>query len=393
MTEDWAGSDQPEEQPEMVDWALAVQTAKRFTKPGPQVSRDEAAEIVAELRAGAAMAEGHVRGYTGLATSGVAAPVVVIDRHGWVQANADGFQTLMRPLVDKLVEARGAPSAVAGALGARVTGLEVGALLGYLSGRVLGQFDPFWFGSADGRVDVSTPPVRAAATDGQPSDSTALALPETGRMLLVAPNIVHTERELDVNPQDFRLWVCLHEETHRVQFTAVPWLRQHLMSQVEGLVDATRLDPGALMQTLREGVARVARATKGEGGEMSLLDLVQTPAQREIVDRITALMSLLEGHADVVMDGVGPEVIGSVATIRKRFNERRKGGGSLDQMLRRLLGLEAKMRQYRDGATFVRGVLDQVGMEGFNRVWSAPNTLPTRAEITDPEAWVRRVHD
>ncbi|MPZ93509.1 MAG: coenzyme F420 biosynthesis-associated protein [Propionibacteriales bacterium] len=353
----------------MVDWELAAQTAKRFLRPGPEVSHADARTIVTELRAGAEQSEGHVRAFTGLHTATATAPVVVIDRGGWVQANTDGFRMLMRPVVDKVVSSRGTPSPMAAAVGSRITGLEVGALLGYLAGRVLGQFDPFW--------------------QGRPGhDDNA-----TGRMLLVAPNIVHTERELDVDPHDFRLWVCLHEETHRVQFTAVPWMREHLMTEIGALVDATELDPAALGATLREGVERLTRATKGElGSEFSLLDLVQTPAQREIVDRITATMSLLEGHADVVMDGVGPDVIPSVEVIRKKFDSRRKGGGALDQLLRRLLGFDAKMRQYRDGAAFVRGAVDAVGMDGFNQVWASPDNLPSKLEIGDPAAWVRRVH-
>jgi coenzyme F420 biosynthesis associated uncharacterized protein len=122
-----------------------------------------------------------------------------------------------------------------------------------------------------------------------------------------------------------------------------------------------------------------------------MLDLVSTPEQKEILDRVTGVMSLLEGHADVVMDGVGPTVIPSVAQIRKKFNQRRQGVGTLDKLLRRLLGLDAKMAQYRDGAVFVRHVVDRVGMEEFNAVWSGPDSLPSKAEITDPDAWVARV--
>jgi coenzyme F420 biosynthesis associated uncharacterized protein len=122
------------------------------------------------------------------------------------------------------------------------------------------------------------------------------------------------------------------------------------------------------------------------------MDLFSTPEQREVMDRITGVMSLLEGHADVVMDGVGPSVIPSVEEIRSKFNERRKGAGYVDRVLRRLLGMDAKMAQYRDGAAFVRGVVDRVGMDGFNAVWSEPAALPSKAEIGDPQAWVRRVH-
>lgn len=120
--------------------------------------------------------------------------------------------------------------------------------------------------------------------------------------------------------------------------------------------------------------------------------MVQTPRQREILARLTAVMSLLEGHADVVMDGVGPSVVPSVGEIREKFQRRRdRGAGRLDLMLRKLLGMDAKLRQYQDGAVFVRGVLDRIGMDGFNRVWTSPNTLPTREEIQNPAAWVARV--
>jgi coenzyme F420 biosynthesis associated uncharacterized protein len=142
---------------------------------------------------------------------------------------------------------------------------------------------------------------------------------------------------------------------------------------------------------LTEAVKRLGDVVRGDD-DTSLMDLFSTPEQRVVMDRITGVMSLLEGHADVVMDGVGPSVIPSVEEIRSKFNERRKGAGYLDRVLRRLLGMDAKMAQYRDGATFVRGVIDRVGMDGFNAVWSEPAALPSKAEIGDPQAWVRRVH-
>ena len=210
---------------------------------------------------------------------------------------------------------------------------------------------------------------------------------EAGRLLLVAPNVVHLERELDVDPTDFRLWVCLHEETHRVQFAAVPWMREHLRSLI-GEATGT-MDPQLVLGDL---VKRAARVARGDGGDASLMELLSSPEQRELLDRVTGVMSLLEGHADVVMDGVGPSVIPSVRQIRRKFTTRRAGLGTVDRMVRRLLGLDAKMAQYRDGAVFVRQVVDTVGMEGFNAVWSGPEALPSRAEIHDPQAWVARVH-
>ncbi len=175
-----------------------------------------------------------------------------------------------------------------------------------------------------------------------------------------------------------------------MQFAAVPWLREYLTDQVAQVVDSADLDPAVIAQMLRNAVQRIVEGL-GSNIEISLVDLVQTPAQREIVDRITAVMSLLEGHADVVMDSVGPEVIPTVAAIRDKFTVRRQGQG-FDKIIRKLLGLDAKMRQYRDGAAFCKTVIGRIGMDGLNKVWTSPNTLPTRAEIADPELWLSRVH-
>jgi len=171
-----------------------------------------------------------------------------------------------------------------------------------------------------------------------------------------------------------------------VQFTAVSWMRDHIFSEFNRLADT--VEPQRLLD---EGVKRFAEAVR-KGRPGSLLDLMGSPEQKEILDRVTGVMSLLEGHADFVMDGVGPSVIPSVETIRGKFDERRKGVGTLDRLLRRLLGLEAKMAQYRDGARFVRAVVDKVGMDGFNAVWASSEHLPSLTEIHDPDAWVARVH-
>lgn len=342
---------------QMIDWEFAAAVGTRAAPPQPEVTARQAEEVVAELREGARRSTALVRDFTGLdATGDDRAPVLVVDRAGWIRANTESFATLMDPLVARLTEKRGAPNpgSIAHAVGSRVTGAEVGALLSFLSSKVLGQFDPFHG--------------------------------EAGRLLLVAPNVVHLERELRVVPGDFRLWVCLHEETHRVQFTAVPWMRDHMRSLV-GRVSGT-VDPQV---DLGEMVRKAAEVVRGRDSG-SLMEAMSSPEQRELIDEITALMSLLEGHADVVMDGVGPSVIPTVGDIRTKFTTRRAGLGALDRLVRRLLGLEAKMAQYRDGAVFVRTVVETVGMEGFNAVWSGPETLPTRAEIHDPQAWVARVH-
>lgn len=370
----------------MVDWNLAVSTATRLGRPGPEVGREEARGIVAELRRHATASQEHVRGFTRLAPAGGEAaetPVLVVDRPGWVRANVAGFRELLSPLLGKVQERRAnlPGGAVLGAVGGKVTGVEVGMLLSFLSSRVLGQYETFAPASRD----------LPGGADGG------------GRLLLVAPNIVHVERELEVDPHDFRLWVCLHEETHRTQFTAVPWLRDHLRMEIQSFLEQTDIDPSTLLERLREAAQALTGGKPGEksgDGERegteerpSLVELVQTPAQREILGRLTAVMSLLEGHADYVMDGVGPQVVPTVTEIREKFQKRRAtGAGRLDLALRKLLGLDAKLRQYRDGERFVRAVVDEVGMEGFNRVWTSPNTLPTKAEIAEPAEWIARVH-
>ncbi|OKI07283.1 coenzyme F420 biosynthesis-associated protein [Streptomyces sp. CB02923] len=375
---------------EMVDWNLAVATATRFVRPGPEVSRDEARAIVAELRRHAKSSEEHVRAFTRMVqpeTEGPPGseqsheqahdtPVLVVDRAGWIKANVAGFRAVLKPLLQKMEERRSSVpgGAVLGAVGGKVTGVELGMLLSFLASRVLGQYETFAPASRD----------LPAAAQG-------------GRLLLVAPNIVHVERELEVDPHDFRMWVCLHEETHRTQFTAVPWLRDHIEGEIQSFLGETEIDPGTLLERLREAAQSLTggrpEGEEADEGGRSFVDLVQTPAQREILARLTAVMSLLEGHADYVMDGVGPDVVPSVAEIREKFQKRRaSGAGRLDQALRKLLGLDAKLRQYRDGERFVRAVVDEVGMDGFNRVWTSPNTLPTKQEIAKPADWVARVH-
>ncbi|MFF3394656.1 zinc-dependent metalloprotease [Streptomyces sp. NPDC002669] len=364
---------------QMVDWNLAVATATRLVRPGPEISREEAREVVAELRRHARASEEHVRSFTRMIPEGAEpedTPVLVVDRAGWIKANVAGFRELLGPLLGKMQDRRAgtAGGAVLGAVGGKVTGVEVGMLLSFLASRVLGQYETF-----------------APATRELPASAGG------GRLLLVAPNIVHVERELDVDPHDFRLWVALHEETHRTQFTGVPWLRDHLQGEIQSFLDETDVDPMTVLERLREAAQSLAggrpEGETGEDGGRSLVELVQTPSQREILGRLTAVMSLLEGHADYVMDGVGPEVVSSVGEIREKFQQRRARGASrLDQALRKLLGLDAKLRQYRDGERFVRAVVDEVGMDGFNRVWTSPNTLPTKAEIAKPADWVARVH-
>jgi len=367
----------------LIDWELATATAIKLAPRGPAVTRDEAFGAVAQLRELAVDADDHVAAFTGMKAPHPHEPASVVDRTGWVKGNVGGFQIVMAPLLEKLAKRRSAKvgGPVLSAVGSRVTGAQVGVLLAYLSGKVLGQYELF-LPPSNGRERL-------------------------GRLTLVAPNIVAAERQLNVDPRDFRLWVCVHEGTHRMQFTAVPWLRSHVQDEISAFLAASDLDASAMLERLRsvadavrDNVRDNVRRRTG-GGEhdsdlesdrvTSLLDAVQTPEQRAIMNRLTAVMTLLEGHGEYVMNGVGPEVIASVDEIGRKFGERRRGQNPADRLVRKLFGLDTKARQYTEGAAFVKAVVDRAGMTAFNRVWTSPNTLPTKAEIANPQSWMSRV--
>jgi len=341
----------------LVDWSVAASTGAMLARGGPSVPRHEAELAVAELRDLSVDAERYVRELTGLGRDLPVKQGEVVDRPGWVRSAAAGLDELTSRAVPPERTSRLASLVAGGA------GVQTGVVLAFLGSRVLGQYDPFGGPGAE------------------------------GSLVLVAPNVVTAQRAMKVSGRDFRMWVCLHECTHRLQFTAVDWLRDYFAGQVGELVGGL----SGSEETLSAALSRLPgslRALRGSDSQdvMGLAEILQSPAQRAVFDRLIALSTLLEGHADYVMDAVGPDVVPSVATIRRRFTERRKGGGVLDRLLRTLLGIDAKVRQYEQGAAFTRHVVGAVGMDGFNAVWTSPETLPTRAEIKDPQAWVRRVH-
>jgi coenzyme F420 biosynthesis associated uncharacterized protein len=177
-----------------------------------------------------------------------------------------------------------------------------------------------------------------------------------------------------------------------VQFTAVPWLRDHLLDEVKALTDAMDTDPEALKERLSGAVGELVKVVRGQDDGSGLINVVASPEQRAIIDRVTAFMSLVEGHAEYVMNAVSPAVIPSQPEIEQRFAQRRRRGGNpLDRLLRRLLGMDAKTKQYTDGALFVRTVVDRVGLDGFNTIWTSRETLPSKAEIAEPPRWIARV--
>lgn len=334
----------------VVDTDLAASVAARLAPAGPSLSLTEAADAVNMLRDLTDEAEQHVRDVTGL--KGRVGPATVVDRAGWSRANVEGFNVVLAPLEDTLLAKQ---NRVAAAVTAKVSAVQIGTILSWMSSKVLGQYEAF---QAEG---------------------------QEGRLLLVAPNIVETERRLEVDPRDFRLWVAVHEVTHRTQFTAVPWMHDHVRSEITNLLQAAKLDdPDAL-------IARLKQVASGPRSG-SLVELLQTPEQKLVMDRVTAFMSLLEGHAEHVMDAVGPAVIPTVGHIRDRFQERRADRGNpFERVLRRLLGLDLKAKQYAEGSVFVSTAVQALGMDGFNRIWESPAMLPTLEEIRTPEDWVARM--
>lgn len=337
-----------------VDWEFAATVGQRLVRPGPLFSDYTRRQVVDELTSAAAKAEPPVRDVTGLVTNGAVPAARVVDRPEWVRAAAES----MRVMTSGTEKPRGFVTG-------RVTGAQTGAVLAFVSSGILGQYDPF-----------------AAAKEGC--------------LLLVYPNVIAVERQLRIEPSEFRLWVCLHEVTHRVQFTATPWLADYMSESLGRLTQGAADDIGQVASRLADYVRSRGDNTSGaEGGPAGILGLVralQSEPQRQALDQLLVLGTLLEGHADHVMDAVGPMVVPSVATIRRRFDERRhRKQPPLQRLLRALLGLDAKLNQYTRGKAFVDQVVNRVGMQRFNAVWSAPETLPLPAEIDNPQRWIDRV--
>ncbi|SDJ05346.1 zinc-dependent metalloprotease [Arthrobacter cupressi] len=357
----------------LINWELAASTAARLAPPGPALSRAEIGKAVNSLRRSAEISVPHVHEITGLEAARDLrdSHVLVVDRASWSKANAQSFAVMLQPALKQMLDSRrgAALTPAAAATSGAITGSQLGAVLAFLSSKVLGQYDPF----------------AALAPESK--------APPGGRLLLVAPNIISVERELNVDPDDFRLWVCLHEQTHRVQFAAAPWLRHHMLDEIEKLSTHLLGNVDSLMERA-SAAARSLRDRSGPGDlprRGAILDLLQNPEEKASISHLTAVMSLLEGHANVVMDAVDSSLVPSVKTIRQRFNDRGKDRGVIEKFIRSLLGLDAKMRQYSDGAKFVRAVVAVAGMEGLNRVWESAEHLPTEEEIHDAKLWLERM--
>ena len=339
-----------------IDWSLAATVGKRLVRPGPKVTEYTLDAAQAELADAAVRAEGPVREVTGLADGLRVPSALVVDRRGWVDAASQS----MRSMLDGDGDESG------GGLSGKVGGLQAGGLLAFLAGAILGQYDPF-----------------------TPSGSDSSGPQNPGVLMLVTPNIIAVERSLRVVPSDFRLWVCLHEVTHRVQFSANPWLRQYMLDNIAVLTS----DAG---ESVTDVVARINSAVRGgakrEKGVIGVMQMLQTPKQYEAFTRMMMLGTLLEGHADHVMDAVGPAQVPTVEQIRASFDKRRTAPRNpVQRIIRALIGMDAKLAQYIRGKAFVDEVVGTVGMERFNTIWTNAETLPRPDEIDEPSRWIARV--
>lgn len=337
-----------------VDWRFAATVGEWLARTGPPATDYTRRQIIEDLAGAAKAAEPPVRDVTGLHTSDVVPDARIVDRPEWIRAAAESMRIMT-----------GGTDKPRGFVSGRVTGAQTGAVLAFAASAILGQFDPF--------------------------------VGDTGCLLLVYPNVLAVERQLRVEPSDFRLWVCLHEVTHRVQFTANPWLSGYMARALGVLTQESADDVGEI-------VARLADLVRGRGessagspdahvpGVLGLMRAVQSEPQRQALDQLLMLVTVLEGHADHVMDAVGPVVVPSVATIRSRFDDRRhRKQPPLQRLLRALLGIDAKISQYTRGKAFVDHVVGRVGMERFNTIWTGPETMPLPIEIEDPGRWIDRV--
>ncbi len=368
-----------------VDWATARSVAARITRDDEFASSYKAQSLRDDMAELTPQAETLVEGETGLVSLAGPAKVKVVDRTEWVDVNLAAFDRLMRPLLAKLdrhaEEAKsesGEPSTVrqilapvgkvvnaaAGRVGPKVAGGELGVLLGWMSGRVVGQYDLL------------------VIEEERPEDQ--------DWVYYVGPNVLALEERYGFPPEEFRLWVAIHECTHRAQFTGVPWLRPHFLGLVEELIDAVDPDPKHFVDTIKRLAEqkRNGEAVLDNGG---LSTLFATPEQKAVMDRMTGLMSLLEGHGDIVMDRAGEDLIPSQPRFHRVFANRRARASGPAKVLQRLLGFEAKLAQYVEGERFVNEVERAGGRSLFDRVWETPEHLPTGAEIKDPAQWIQRM--
>jgi coenzyme F420 biosynthesis associated uncharacterized protein len=341
-----------------IDWGLAERVARRFSGREPLAASYLAGSLRADFTEVTAEAEALVAEHTGLHAPGPARAEVV-DRKAWVSANVSSMRNLLAPLTAR-VGARMAASRAA-PIGRRIAGTETGVLLGYLSQRVLGQYDMLVFDD-----DVSADAV-----------------------YYVGGNVLALEKRFAFRPRDFRLWIAIHEVTHRAQFTGVPWMKGYYLSLVESALASIDPDPRRLVQALARAADefRNGRNPLDDGG---LVALLASEEQRGALANVQALMSLVEGHGNAVMNRLGREHVAGQARMARVLHARRQSTGAA-ALVQKLVGIDSKMRQYEVGEAFVAAVEREAGPRGIDAAWRGPEYLPTVDELSHPLDWLTRV--
>ena len=308
------------------------------------------------------MAEELVAQETGLRSLAGPARARLANRPDWIRANIASFQRLLRPLLDKFTE-RLEASPIA-PVAKKMAGAEVGMMLGWMSTRVLGQYDLL------------------IIEEENPDDQDIV--------YYVGPNILALEKLYAFPPREFRLWIALHEVTHRAQFTGVPWMRQHFLGLVEQTMEAVDPDPKRFIYAL-ERVAEAFRSGTNPLADGGIATLIASEEQRHVLDQVSGLMSLLEGHGDVTMDRAGAGLIPSADRFGRVLRQRRQTASGLARLLQQLIGLEAKINQYEQGEKFIAAVERAGGPALLDRAWEGPEHLPTIDEIRSPDLWIARL--
>ena len=344
-----------------IDWALAQSVARRISGTDPFAESYHAVGLEPDFERLTAEAQRHVEAEVGFASLAGQARARVVDRSDWVAANIASYQRLLRPVLGALEERMTGPVAT---VSGKIAGAEMGALLGWMSSRVLGQYDLL------------------VLEDENPE--------EQDLVYYVGPNILALEKKFSFPPEQFRMWVALHEVTHRTQFTGVPWLRHHFLGLVEQLVGMAEPDPGRFFVALGR-IAEWIRTGDNPLEEGGMSALLASEEQRAVMEQVGGLMSLLEGHGDVVMDRAAVHLVPQADRFGRVLRNRRKEMGLATRMLQRLIGLEAKLNQYERGERFIEAVESEGGPELLNRAFEDPSNLPTMAEIEDPPGWVARI--
>ncbi len=346
----------------LIDWEQARQAALRLSQweQAPIDNRDFRREQYARM---VALSEPLIAEYLGVQLPEPVSRIFVFDRREWLEANIVSFSQLFRPIeemYEKNGGSRGALGLLMNDVSSKLLGMQIGGLLGYLAQRVLGQYD------------LSL--LSAEATSGS--------------LYFVEPNIACVQQQLGLSDMDFRLWITLHEMTHAFEFEAYPWVRRYfreLIDQNFALISSQMLSSGNNL------VDMLMRLLQGIGSGQHWIEMVLTPEQRAVFDRIQALMSLIEGYGNHVMNAVGRRLLPSFSQIEQRVAQRQKQRTMLDLMIFRLTGLDLKLAQYQQGEAFVNAVVAAHGIQFASRVWERPENLPTMDEIRAPTQWIARM--